>query len=135
MTRQASARKLGINFIPAQRTGVIEGIDAARNLLPRCWFDQTKCEKGIKALENYKKEWNERTGTWNSQPRHDQYSHGADAFRTLATGITYITNYQISAAEKERAALEKLKDASGRYPGSYLYTPEEKFDNFNTKFF
>jgi len=94
MTRQASARKMGINLLPVNKVDLIPGIDAVRNILSRCWFDEKKCNMGIKALENYKKEWDDKLGTWRSQPRHDKYSHGADAFRTLATGLHFITNTQ-----------------------------------------
>lgn len=90
MTRQASARKLGLNLIPAQRTEIIPGIDAARNMFNRCWFDERKCALGIKALDNYKKDWDDRLATWRSQPLHNWASHGADAFRTLATGLNYV---------------------------------------------
>jgi hypothetical protein len=92
-----------------------------RNILNRCWFDEGKCSKGIKAIENYKKEWNDRAGCWASQPLHNWASHGADAFRTLATGLYYIQG-QRTQAEVERANLEQMRDSSGLYPGSFLYT-------------
>lgn len=92
MTRQMSARKMGMNFLPAQKVEIIPGIDQVRNLLSRCWFDEKKCAKGIKALDNYKKEWDDRHACWRSQPLHNWASHGADAFRTLATGMSYIEN-------------------------------------------
>ncbi len=92
MTRQASARKMGINLLPAQKVEIIPGIDAVRNLFPRCWFDEKKCEKGLKALDNYKKDWDERNACWRSQPLHNWASHGADAFRVLATGLNLIQN-------------------------------------------
>jgi hypothetical protein len=94
MTRQASARKMGFNLLPVQRVALIPGIDAARNILNRCWFDERNCAQGIKALENYKKEWNDRAGCWSSQPLHNWASHGADAFRTLATGMTLVSDAQ-----------------------------------------
>lgn len=122
MTRLASARKMGISFLPVQKVDVIPGIDQVRNILNRCWFDEKKCAQGIKALENYKKEWNDRAGCWNSSPLHNWASHGADAFRTLATGLHYITGVT-SQAEMERAKLEKAKDYSGLSPGHFLYTP------------
>ena len=90
MTRQASARKLGINMIPAPKVEIIPGIDQVRSILSRCFFDEKKCAMGIKALENYKKDWNERMGCWRKEPLHNQYSHGADAFRTFATGLPLI---------------------------------------------
>lgn len=101
MTRQSSARKMGINFIPAQKVEIIPGIDAVRNILPRCWFDEVKCAKGIKALDNYKKEWDDRHGCWRSQPLHNWASHGADAFRTLATGLHYLTNQRSLLDEQQ----------------------------------
>ena len=125
MTRQVSARKMGINLIAVPRVDIIPGIDAARSMLNRCWFDEKKCEKGLKALENYKKEWNDRTGCWNSHPLHNWASHGADAFRVLATGLHYITG-QKTEAEKKRDALEKMKDSSGQLPGS-IYYEDKKF--------
>lgn len=121
MTRQSSARKLGLVLIPVPKVEIIPGIDAARNLLNRCWFDESGCEKGLKALENYRKEWNERAGCWASHPLHNWASHGADAFRALATGLHYITGVK-TEAEKEREKMSKLRDESGRLPGSYLYT-------------
>ncbi len=90
MTRQASARKMGINLLPVQKVSLLSGIDAARNILNRCWFDEKKCSVGIKSLENYKKDWDDRNGCWRSQPLHNWASHGADGFRTLATGLHYI---------------------------------------------
>lgn len=92
MTRQASARKMGFNLIPVQKVEIIPGIDTARTILNRCWFDEKKCSGGIKALENYKKEWDDRRGCWRVNPLHNWASHGADAFRTLATGLNLITN-------------------------------------------
>jgi hypothetical protein len=124
MSRLSTARKLGVTFIPCAKLEIIPGIDQVRNILPKCWFDQNKCEKGITALENYKKEWNERLGCWASHPRHDASSHGADSFRTLATGLHYITN-TFSAAEKAQKELEEKRDQSGLLPGHFLYDAKD----------
>ena len=120
MTRQAAARKLGFALLPVSKCDVIRGIDQCRNILPNCWFDADKCEKGIKALENYRKDWDDKNGCWRSQPLHNWASHGADAFRTLSTGLHYITNVT-TEAQKARQKLESQRDASGLLPGSYLY--------------
>jgi hypothetical protein len=90
MSRQDSARKLGLSFIPSPRVDVLSGIDAARSILNRCWFDEKKCAGGIKALDNYTKEWDDKRGCWKSQPLHNQYSHYADAFRYLATSLSIV---------------------------------------------
>lgn len=83
MTRQSAARKMGINLIPAQKVEVLSGIDQVRNLLGRCFFDENKCAQGIKALENYRKDWNDKMGCWSKKPRHDQFSHGCFIGETL----------------------------------------------------
>ena len=63
---------------------VHDGIQAARGVFKHCWFDKTKTAQGLKALRSYRKDWDEKFGTWKSGPRHDWASHAADAFRYLA---------------------------------------------------
>jgi hypothetical protein len=57
---------------------------ATRQLLGICQFDAGPCAEGIKALKNYRKEWDDERGVWKDRPRHDGASNGADAFRSLA---------------------------------------------------
>ncbi len=90
MSRLSTARNLGFNMVAVPKLEIIAGIDSVRNILNRCWFDENKCGKGIKALENYKKEWDDRHACWRSQPLHNWASHCADSFRTLATGLHYL---------------------------------------------
>jgi len=61
-----------------------EGIELAREILGRCAFDSDKTEEGVKCLESYRKEWNDKLGCWRDRPLHDWASHAADAFRYLA---------------------------------------------------
>ncbi len=67
------------------RMGVDDGINAVRAILPYCEFDEAACSEGLKALRSYRKEWDEERGVWRDKPRHDWASHGADAFRCLAS--------------------------------------------------
>jgi len=116
LTRVQIARNLGIEFTVLPRLGLQEGIDAVRSLLNRCWFDETKCEKGIRALENYRKDWNESLGNWRDNPRHDHFSHGSDAFRYLAMSL-------IKARTKEEDEKEYLKALEAfREPENLLYS-------------
>jgi hypothetical protein len=39
---------------------------------------------GLRRLRAYRKEWDESRGVWKDRPRHDDASHGADAFLTFA---------------------------------------------------
>lgn len=84
-SRKESLEALGIRPITvASRQSVEEGINAARQMLPKCVFDADKCSRGIEALKQYRREWDEKRKTFKTQPFHDWTSHGADAFRYLA---------------------------------------------------
>lgn len=99
VSREVTARKMGINFIKVKRSNSISsGIEAARNILGRCWFDADRTKDGVKALKNYRKEFDEKLNRFKDQPLHDWSSHGADAFRTFAVAFSQIntgaTQYQ-----------------------------------------
>lgn len=68
----------------ARTNNVNSDIEQVRSILKQCCFDDVKCEQGIKALESYRKEWNDKLGVWRDKPLHDWTSHAADAFRYFA---------------------------------------------------
>jgi hypothetical protein len=86
-SRRAMLGSLGIKATVLPRASLEDGINAVRNLLPTCWFDKVRCEQGLKALRNYRCEWNDKAGTFRASPVHDWSSHAADAFRSLAIGL------------------------------------------------
>lgn len=53
--------------------------------LVKVWFDEKNCAAGIKCLDNYRKKRN-KDGVWENEPEHDEFSDGADAFRTFVMG-------------------------------------------------
>lgn len=83
-TRLELARELGINFRMVPKIKFMDGIDSARAMIPRCYFDKTKCDEGLRALINYHKSFDNKTMDYRKHPVHDQWSHGADAFRYLS---------------------------------------------------
>jgi phage terminase large subunit len=85
-SRLHSARELGIRFIPVPKLHVADGIEAVRNILPRCWFDKEKCKPGIKALRSYRRIYDPDKKVYRDEPFHDWSSHFADSFRTFAVG-------------------------------------------------
>ena len=70
---------------------VENGIKAARMVFPRCYFDKTNTVRLVECLKRYKRTVSTRTEEA-GQPLHDQYSHGADAFRYLAINVDQMTN-------------------------------------------
>jgi hypothetical protein len=82
VSRVETLEKLGlrnIDIIPQQQ--VADGINATRLMLAKCWFDQDRCERGIEALKQYRREWDGKRQVWRERPLHDWASHAADAFR------------------------------------------------------
>jgi len=80
-------QNLGLNGIEiCPLMAVEDGIQAVRSMIPTCWFDETKCERGIDALRQYRRDWDENGKAWRGRPKHDWTSHASDAFRYLATG-------------------------------------------------
>ncbi len=81
------AKDLGIVFQVVPRVAEkADAIAAARKFLGMCWIDERRCEAGIKGLDNYRKQWDERNATFRATPVHNDYSHGADALMTGAIG-------------------------------------------------
>jgi hypothetical protein len=87
-SREVALRKMGINCRLVPNKGIADGIEAARNIIGRCWFDAENCKDGIKSLKNYRKEFDEKRNTYKDTALHDWASHGADAFRYFALAWT-----------------------------------------------
>lgn len=92
-SRKAIARDHGFNFTTVEKHSVEDRIAAVRSILSRCWFDRNKCRKGIKALEEYQKEYDEDKKRYKDKPKHNWASHGADAFGYFALGMDRIEHY------------------------------------------
>lgn len=97
-TRKESLEDLNLRPIRSgSKLPVQDGINAVRNLLPRCVFDAKKCEKGLDALRQYKVEYDEKNKTPKKTPLHNWASHPSDAFRELAVQL-----YDWADVQRER---------------------------------
>lgn len=92
-SRLETAQNLGIRFRVVPKMKVADGINAARMLLPKCYFDREKTGEGLDMLKQYRQDWDEKRQRFRDTPRHDYTSHSADAFRYLAVGLENRTNY------------------------------------------
>ena len=70
------------NLVP--ELSLQDGIEAARVVIPSCYFDEEKTYEGLEHLRAYMREWDEKTQTYRNRPKHDQHSHASDSFRYLA---------------------------------------------------
>lgn len=75
----------GVRIIPRTKS-VANDINEVRQILPICWFDKEKTEKGLDALRSYRRVWDEKLKAYRDTPLHDWASDPADAFRTFAVG-------------------------------------------------
>jgi len=71
-----------LDIVPS--LSVQHGIDAARLLLPYCWFNRERCEIGIEALRTYRRKFDEVNQVYMDKPLHSWESDYADGFRYLA---------------------------------------------------
>tara|TARA_Y100000310_G_C20690805_1_gene822057 strand:- start:118 stop:1332 length:1215 start_codon:yes stop_codon:yes gene_type:complete len=99
-TRLATAKKLLGKCDVVPRISVADGIEAARNLLSKCAFDGEKCQRGLDALSQYYKEYDEKNQTFKEKPKHDWTSHASDAFRYLALTVVNRKTIQKHLASK-----------------------------------
>lgn len=67
------------------------GIQAVRAMLPLTDFHAPRCEDGIEAIRQYRREWDEDKQAFGKNPVHDWTSHPADALRYLAMAWRYRT--------------------------------------------
>lgn len=86
-SRVATLRELGLNPTVVHNHMVMDGINAVRLVFDRMWFDDKKCQRGLEALRNYRREYDDKNKLYKPKPLHDWTSHGADALRYFAAGF------------------------------------------------
>jgi hypothetical protein len=67
-----------------------DGIEAIRQIIPKCLFDKKACSGGIDALTQYHKEWDPKKEVYRHV--HDWSSHYVDGFQTLALSHQFKTS-------------------------------------------
>lgn len=116
VVKQAKELGLEVNLLDRynskhSKSKFILEVQRVRNLLARCYIDEAKCAVGIKALESYRKKWNETQCCYTSEAVHDWASHGSDAFRYLSQAVD-IQSRKIDASvmQAERQKLKKMRN-------------------------
>jgi hypothetical protein len=97
----ARERGLKVEIVPRQQNELF-GIECLRNALPRFFFDYVKCEKGLKAIENFRKEWNEKLGCYRERSYHDWSSHSSKALIYGAEALVRLSGGNGMSAEQWR---------------------------------
>ena len=87
LTKRELYRELGVVFTEPVEIGIEDGIELVRKSFTKIWIDQKKCAKLIKALENYREEFDIKRKIYKGRPLHDWASHAADAMRYLCASL------------------------------------------------
>jgi phage terminase large subunit len=87
-------RAAGYNVRIIERTPIADSINAARTIFPKCYFDRENTHEGLQCLRHYRYDVNPDTGNFSQKPLHDNYSHGADAFRYIGLMINEPKQYK-----------------------------------------
>lgn len=84
-------KAMGRKVKPTPNLHIENGIKAAREVFPRCYFAKDKTQRLVECLKRYRRQIGVQTQEAGA-PLHDQYSHGADAFRYLAIVADQMSN-------------------------------------------
>jgi phage terminase large subunit len=93
-TGKTDAEVLGGLQWSIQRTPMLDvesGINRAREIFPRVYFNKVRTERLVESLKRYRRQVSQTTNEPGA-PLHDQYSHAADAFRYLAVVSDQLSN-------------------------------------------
>jgi len=80
-------RSSGFNVRIIDRVPIADSINAARTIFSNCYFDKNNTETGLQCLRHYRYDVDPETKAFSQKPLHDNYSHGADAFRYIGLMI------------------------------------------------
>lgn len=89
----------GFNVVVMPRDGdLIGAIEDTKLLFHMADFNQKTADVLLKHLGSYRYEFNDKLGVWKKEPRHDEHSHAADAFRYM---LKATEGYIISGIDDE----------------------------------
>ena len=84
-------QRLGWTTEVIPKSSIETGIKLARMTFERAYFDQNKAKRLIECLKNYRRSINQTTQEPQA-PLHDEYSHGADAWRYACAVVDGMSN-------------------------------------------
>lgn len=118
MSRLEKARQLGIPFIVAPDLSIEDGIEAVRSSFSKVWIDERNCSPILKALGNYRQEYDIKKKVYKSQPLHDWSSHFADCMRYLCISLPK-TRDGLSAEELDKRYNEAMYGTNADMPSVF----------------
>lgn len=115
MTRIEKAKQLGIKFIVAPSISIEDGIESVRSAFSKIWIDEEKCVSFLKAVNNYRQEYDSKKKVYKDRPLHDYSSHFCDALRYLCITLPK-TRDGLSAEELDQRYRDAMYGQNGNLP-------------------
>lgn len=118
VTRIDKARQLGVNFTIAPDVYLEDGIETVRSTLSKIWIDERSCANFIKAIENYRQEYDPKKKVYKDHPLHDWSSHWADSLRYMCISLPK-TRDGSSAEDLEKRYQEAMYGYQSNMPAVF----------------
>ena len=115
-------RGLGFTCEVVPMVGIMDGINAVRDIFHKCWFDQEACKEGLNALRNYHEKKDPITGR-SAGADHDRWSHGADGFRYFAVACSH----ELTQSKGDAALINGMKAIRGEAPKTITVNGHDLF--------
>lgn len=87
MSRIDTMRSFGLNPTVLPQASIDDGISQVRFLMRKMWINSERCADGVKAIRQYRSEWDDKRQVLKPAPLHDWTSDYADALRYLCVGL------------------------------------------------
>jgi len=125
ISRIDKARQLGMQFILAPNIPLFDGIEVVRSTFPKLWIDEKNAAGLIKALENYRQEYDPIHKIFKTTPLHDWSSHAADAIRYMCISLG-----KIKQGSTPESLEQSYREAQTMMGGSTLPAPFRQPDSY-----
>ena len=117
-TRLDWAAKVNINFVLVPDASFQNSVDAARGILPLCWFDEEKTKLGRVHLEQWGRVWNSIEQRYTDNEKRDLHTHAGAAFRYMAISVREAQGYDVGKSSEERSFKRYYGGKSSRHSNS-----------------
>jgi len=98
--------------------GIMDGIETVRSSLSKIYIDQTNCAGLIKAIENYRQEFDNKKKVYKPQPLHNEWSHFSDCLRYLCVSLPK-TQDSMTESDVDKLKSEALYGSQSNLPGIF----------------
>lgn len=124
ITRYERAQQMGLPFEVLPQTDIQDGIDNVRMCFPRMHINESKCVTFLKALEGYRRTYDDEKQVYSAKPLHSWESNFADTLRYLCQSINK-TKRGMTGEDFSRARAEALYGNRG-LPG--IFAHDSRYD-------